>query len=261
MPEAVARYATLRDPVTAAAIHHSILTTYVDDFSRYASGANLEKLRRVFEVLPVNLGQKIRFNRFHPDWRAADVRHCIEIFERAGIAVRCNHSDGNGIPLGAEEDPTVYKLFHLDVGLVGTATGTGAIPFEAFRDGRFLNEGIAAEQFVAQHLISVQDRDHKPRLHYWQRDGARRNAEVDFLFQRGAELLPIEVKSGATGSLRALHQFMLKHTGETAVRFDLNPPSVQHIRTEVMTDKGLATSDYRLVSLPLYMVEQLSVPV
>lgn len=256
MPEAVERYTATRDPPAATAVHRSILGTYVDDFSKYARGSDLERLRRIFEALPVNLGQKVRYNRFHPDWKAADIRRGLELLMRAGVATAVVHTDGGGAPLGAEEDPTVYKLFHLDVGLVGTATGLGSVPFERFRDGRFINEGILAEQFVAQHLLRIQHPAQKPKLHYWQRGGASRNAEVDFLVQSGAEVRPVEVKSGASGSLRSLHQFMLKHSGGTALRFDVNPPSTQDVQIDVMARAGTVRASYRLVNLPLYLVER-----
>ncbi len=256
MPEAVARYATERDPVAATSVHRSILNTYVDDFSKYARGSDLERLRRIFEALPANLGEKIRYNRFHPDWRAADIRRGIELLQRAGVAMAAVHTDATGVPLGALEDPTVFKLFHLDVGLVGTATGMGAVSFEDFRSGRFINQGVIAEQFVAQHLAGTQPPGDRPKLHYWQRGGASRNAEVDFVVQRGATLLPIEVKSGASGSLRSLHQLMLKHEGGTAVRLDMNPPSRQDVDVAVRAEQGMRNARYHLVNLPLYMVER-----
>jgi predicted AAA+ superfamily ATPase len=229
-------------------VHRSILATYADDFSKYTRGVDIERIRRVFDVLPTQLAQKVRYNRFHPDWRAADIRRCLDLLIRAGVATAVVHSDGDGAPLGGQEDPSVYKLFHLDVGLVGTASGTGHIPLEEFRSGRFVNEGVLAEQFVAQQLLWTQNLEEKPRLHYWQRGGAKRNAEVDFLTALGSQVVPIEVKSGASGSLRSLHQFMLKHPGGRAVRFDLNPPSRQDIRTELVGERGRATAHYRLAS-------------
>jgi predicted AAA+ superfamily ATPase len=253
MPEAVARYADQRDPVLATRVHRSILATYGDDFSKYARGVDIERIRRVFDVLPTQLAQKVRYNRFHPDWRAADIRRCLELLLRAGVATAVVHSDGDGVPLGGQEDPSVYKLFHLDVGLVATASGMGHIPIEEFRTGRFVNEGVLAEQFVAQQLLWTQNSEEKPKLHYWQRGGARRNAEVDFLIALGSQVVPIEVKSGASGSLRSLHQFMLKHPGACAVRFDLNPPSRQDVDIAVVGERGMATARYQLTSLPLYL--------
>jgi len=232
------------------------LETYRDDFSKYASGAELEKLRHVYERLPSNIAEKVRFNRFHPDWKSSDIRRCLELLQRAGICSAALHSEGGSVPLGATEDPTVAKLFHLDVGLVGTATGLGLMPLETFVKGRFINEGSHAEQFVAQHLLRMGPASQKPSLYCWQRGGRGTNAEVDFLAQKGATVLPIEVKSGSSGSLRSLHQFMLHHPGGAAVRLDTNPPTRQDIRTEVMTAGGKVPAQYRLVNLPLYMVER-----
>ncbi|MFA6505593.1 MAG: hypothetical protein WCT14_05835 [Treponemataceae bacterium] len=76
-----------------------------------------------------------------PYWKAKDIRKCLELLQRAGIAATAVHSEGNGVPLGANEDPTVAKLFHLDIGLVGTATGIGIGKLDDFKNGRFINEG------------------------------------------------------------------------------------------------------------------------
>jgi len=253
MPQAVAAYCDNLDPVAASRVHRSILTTYNDDFGKYTKGTDRERIRRIFEVLPTQLAQKVRLNRFHPDWRAADIRRCLELLIRAGVANAVTHCDASGLPLSAQEDPTVYKLFHLDVGLVGNATGTALLSMADFQSGRFINEGVLAEQFVAQQLLCSLPPDVKPKLHYWQRGGSISNAEVDFVLPLGTEVLAVEVKSGSSGSLRSLHQFMLKHQGKTAVRFDLNPPGIQQIETVV---GGAATSrsvKYRLVNLPLYL--------
>jgi predicted AAA+ superfamily ATPase len=253
MPEAVARYAETRDLAAAIRVHRSIVNTYVDDFGKYVRGADIERMRRIFEQLPLHLARKVRYNRFHPDWRAADIRRCLDLLQRSGIAVAAVHSDGNGAPLGAEEDPSVYKLFHLDVGLVGTMMGLDPVGLADFATGRFINEGVLAEQFVSQQLLRSKAPDENPRLHYWQREGASRNAEVDFLVQRGSTVIPIEVKSGTSGTLRSLHQFMLKHPDQEALRFDLNPPSLQNIDVQVMSGQEKTTSRYRLRNQPLYL--------
>jgi uncharacterized protein len=85
------------------------------------------------------------------------------------------------------------------------------------------------------------------------RRNSESNAEVDFVLAQGRDVLGIEVKSGSSGTLRSLHQFMLKHPGKSAVRFDLNPPGVQQIETVVQTASGARAANYRLVNLPLYL--------
>lgn len=253
MPEAVAAYGAVGDFAAASRVHRSILSTYADDFGKYTKGIDRDRIRRIFEVLPTQLAQKVRFNRFHPDWRAADIRRCLELLIAAQVASSVTHVDASGVPLGAEEDPTVFKLFHLDVGLAANASGSGQLSLADFQSGRFVNEGVLAEQFVAQQLLSTQPPDQKPRLHYWQRGGSSSNAEVDFICAHGREVLPIEVKAGASGALRSLHQFMLKHPGKTALRFDLNPVGVQQVQTDVQTAAGPKSVHYRLMNLPLYV--------
>jgi len=65
----------------------------------------------------------------------------------------------------------------------------------------------------------------------------------------------VKVKAGAAGSLRSLHQFMAAYGGPLAVRFDINPPSVQQVRQIVVTPDGRKEVSYRLLSLPLYLAQ------
>ena len=80
------------------------------------------------------------------------------------------------------------------------------------------------------------------------------NPEVDYVIQQGANILPVEVKSGVAGSLKSLHQFVHDRQLPIAVRCDANPPSLSHV--DVKTTTGEDTS-YRLLSIPYYMIERL----
>ena len=67
--------------------------------------------------------------------------------------------------------------------------------------------GKLAEQFVAQELLT----HHGPELYYWSRDARGSSAEVDFLVVGGGKIFPLEVKSGASGSLKSLHLMLKKY--------------------------------------------------
>ena len=67
--------------------------------------------------------------------------------------------------------------------------------------------GKLAEQFVAQELLAW----HSSELFYWARDARGSNAEVDYLVVREGKIYPVEVKSGAGGSLRSLHLMLEKY--------------------------------------------------
>jgi len=253
MPEAAQSFIDTGDFHAAVEVHQSILETYRDDFSKYARGAELEKLRRVFDVVPRVLGRKVQYRQYHPDWKAVDIHRCLELLQRAGIAFPVIHTSGQGLPLGAGEDPGVWKVYFLDVGLAGTANGNALLSLADFNEGGFFNDGAIAEQFTAMHLADSQPHSQRFKLHYWLREGKSKNAELDFLVSSGKAVIPVEVKSGSSGSLRSLHQFMVSRPGATAIRLDLNAPSSQEIQTMVMSADGKREARYHLLNLPLYM--------
>jgi len=259
MPEAVASYVAGGSLLRAPAVHQGILDTYRDDFGKYASGEDLARLRRVMEYAAAAVGDKVKYVNINPQWRAAEVRHAIDLLARANIICPVHHSDASGIPLGATADDTVFRLLFLDVGLMNAAYGVTALSLETFKEKRFVNEGRMAEQFVGQHLLHAGPAYQRPTLFYWLREGKKGNAEVDFLLQCAGRIVPVEVKAGAGGSLKSLHQFVAAKDSPVALRFDLNPPSVQTVEHAVVTPDGrTAALKYRLCSLPLYMVEQAS---
>ena len=117
-------------------------------------------------------------------------------------------------------------------------------------DVELVNKGAVAEQLVGQHLFFSKGCFEEPRLNYWLREGGKNNAEVDFVIDRDAAVLPVEVKAGSTGSLKALRQMMVDKRLKRAVRFDAGRFS----RQEVRTSDGSA---YELVTLPIYAVQLL----
>ncbi len=256
MPEAAALFSKTGDLLQAQSVHRSILETYREDFGKYSKGAEIEKIRRLFDAAPSNIGQKMRWSRINPSWKSVDLRRAFDQLERAGVVAGVRHSDGTGVPLGATVDDDVFKVLFLDVGLAQTAMGLPPMPMDDFRLGRFVNEGSIAEQFVGQHLRQ-RHQGRRPELHYWLREGKSGNAEVDFLVQVEGRIVPVEVKSGAAGSMRSLHQFMALRGGSLAVRFDLNPPTLQEVSTTAETPQGRKQVDYRLLSMPLYLAQRL----
>ena len=93
----------------------------------------------------------------------------------------------------------------------------------------------------------------QPDLFYWNREKRGSAAEVDYLLPMEAQVLPVEVKAGKTGTLRSLHVFLQEKGADIALRFNSDLPSELTIRaTTVVGEPATA----RLISLPLYLVEQ-----
>jgi len=207
--------------------------------------------------VPLAVGEKFRYANAIPDDRAKDVRQAVELLATAGIIGLVHHSDANGLPLGAEADAGVFKPLFLDVGLMNSVCGVRHVSLDAMRNRRFVNEGKMAEQFVGQQLMAGHGFDRRPILHYWLRDGRQANAEVDFLLEAAASVIPVEVKAGTSGSMKSLHQFMALKQSPFAMRLDLNIPSHQRVSVLTLIGKESRAISYDMYSLPLYMACQI----
>lgn len=255
MPEAVAEYAGLGSLAAVGPVHHAILATYKDDFAKYAHGhAALLELHTVLHRVPSLIGQKVKYSNIDPASGSREVKKALELLTLARVIAKVHHSDGEGVPLESGVDQRAFKLLYLDIGLLCAALGIDAQELTGLDDVRFVNQGALAEQFVGQHLLYRGPPYTEPRLHYWLREGKRDNAEVDYVIAQGSRIVPIEVKSGTSGTLKSLHEFMALRRLPCAVRMDLGPMSSQ-IVTHARSDGKPVR--YQLLSVPLYMIGEL----
>ena len=258
MPEAVdtfARSGRLRD---VAAVHNSIVETCREDFPKYVGSRSLPRVVNVFDFAARNVGRKVKYIHFSREAAAAATRADIELLCMARVLSKVVHSHCNGLPPAAEGDPRTYKLIFLDVGLMNAVCGLGWSAIEGMNEMRLVNEGAMAEQFVGQHLQALLSESPDRELAYWLREGRAANAEVDYVAAFDGRIVPIEVKAGASGSLKSLHQFVAEKGASVAVRFDTGRPSVRTVRTRVPRRAGAPVeAAYRLLSLPLYLIERL----
>lgn len=257
MPEAVAAFARSGRLSDVNAVHHSVIETYREDLPRYVGSRSLPRIASVFNLAARYAGRKVKYVHFARDVRAATIRDDIARLCLARVLARVTHSDCRGLPLQAEADPRTYKLLFLDVGLMNAVCGLDWRTLGSLDSVRLVNEGAMAEQFIGQHLLDLLGRSANRELTYWLRERRSANAEVDFVVALGGRIVPVEVKAGASGSLKSLHQFVASKHTPVAVRFDASQPSVQTVRTVVRARSRRSRVRYRLVSLPLYLVERL----
>lgn len=255
MPEAVLVYKETGSLTEVSEVHRSIVETYQDDFSKYAKHRELSLIQKVFTHIPRTLGRKIKYSNISREQRSKDIKAVIELLIKARICHAVYHSHCSGVPLYADASEKSYKLVFMDIGIANHICGNDWITIQSFVGSELVNEGAMAEQFVGQHLIHL--KNEAPRLCYWLREGRSSNAEVDYVVSRGNLILPVEVKAGKSGSLKSLQQFVLQKNTDIAVRFDLNMPSLQDVRHTTATRNGNKAVSFRLLSLPLYMIEEL----
>jgi len=175
----------------------------------------------------------------------------------ARIIGKVTHSHCSGLPLQADIKEKVYKALFLDVGLMNAICGLDWRVVSQMDDVKLINEGAIAEQFIGQHLQSLLADTPNRELNYWLREGRSSNAEIDFVIGMAGTIIPIEVKAGATGKLKSLHQFMGMKKAPLAIRFDASLPCVSQINTMINISTERRNVDYQLISLPLYLIERL----
>ncbi len=228
---------------------HSIISSYRDDLQKYPATAHIRSIvRDVFDRAPIQIAKKAKYSLLSPGHPSRDVQKALRLLLDAGVLLEATHSHGNGVPLGAESNLDIKKLFFLDVGLLCCASGLSFHDVPAPETMDFVNEGTLAEQFVAQELASCEPGIRK-NLHYWLREGKSDNAEVDFLWSVGKQIIPLEVKAGASGRLRSLSEICRAKSFIHALRFDTNTPSV-------VTVPAGAEHSFQLISLPLYLASE-----
>lgn len=250
MPEVVAEWLATGDENACMAVLTDLLATLRDDFNKY--GSNTDLLRKTLRAAADQLGGKFVLSRVQEGVRSGAVKTALEQLCMAKVLSRVGHSAANGIPLGAQGNQRVFKIIGLDSGLITVQLGLGLLRPDAADSLRFVNGGALAEQFVGQQLRAALSAFGEPELFYWQRTGGRQG-ELDYLIQVGERLVPLEVKSGSSGAMKSLHQFMFDKKLSLAVRLDSNPGSRQDVR--VKTTQGDAVA-YTLISLPIYLAER-----
>lgn len=254
MPEAVLAFVENNALTEVTAVHRSISETYQDDFSKYSKQKDLALMQKVFRQIPRIIGQKVKYSNISKEDKSREVKAVIDLLVKARVCHQVFHSHCSGVPLMADINENVYKLLFMDVGMAAWLTGLDWIALRALDGKALVNEGKLAEQFVGQHLLNPFE---PPRWTYWLREVKSANAEVDYVMANGNQVIPIEVKAGKSGTLKSLQQFVLHKQSSLCVRFDLNPPDIGQITHSARVNRGSVPVSYTLMSLPLYLVEEL----
>jgi uncharacterized protein len=197
--------------------------------------------------VPRNLGTKFKYSAVSQEARARELSLGLDLLEQAGLVTRAFHTSANGVPLSAEADVRKFKVFALDMGLANRVLGLRLADLQ-LRERSLVNRGAMAEQWVAQQLVvraHTENAGLSPNqsLHYWHREARASNAEVDFVVAHGASVVPIEVKSGSTGRMRSLLQFLKEKELTVGVRICADP------RLEFLPVEGGC-----VLSMPFYLM-------
>lgn len=253
MPEAVSEYLEFRDIERLSPIFSSLLKGYNEDAEKFAKSSDQVRiLRHILGAAWLSAAETITFSGFgNSSYTSTQIHDGMDLLERAyllSLDYPVTSTSAPALP-ATRRSP---KLIMVDTGLTNFLAG---IQLEYLQNKNLLDtwRGRAAEHIVAQELRVVLDRHYREQQYFWIRDKKGSTAEVDFVWQEGTNLVPIEVKAGTNAHLRSLHTFVNNSNGQVvAVRVWSGPLSIQDIETPAPDKKP-----FRLINLPFYYVGQL----
>ncbi|HPS28734.1 MAG TPA: ATP-binding protein [bacterium] len=208
MPEAVRSWLENRDLKKVRKIHNDIIDTYRQDFIKYAKNQQIHHVEKVFSVIPRMLGKKFIYSHIDESLKSREIKPALELLEMAGIIHRIRHSSSNGVPLEAESNDTIFKTIFLDIGLSQSLLGLSDGEWILNIKNSVINKGALVESFVGQEILAYSSPDSKKKLYYWVREKTSAQAEIDYVIEKDSTVIPVEVKSGTTGTLKSLIQFI-----------------------------------------------------
>ncbi len=208
MPADVQTYLETKDFLQTQRTQTIIMSTYRNDFGKYAKLTQHKYLQQIFNKAPGLVGQQVKYSRIDNEMRSRDLKQAIEYLEQAGILQIVLATTASGLPLSASVNEKKFKLLFLDIGLLVRNAGL-AINELLDKNILLINQGAMAEQLAGQELLAYQDCYEEAKLHYWCRETRGSLAEVDYVINIDSQIVPIEVKSGKKGTLKSL-QLMMK---------------------------------------------------
>ena len=254
LPAAVASWISHRSLEQLSETHYDLLATYRDDFSKYGGRLALDQMDEVLLSVPKMLAQKFMFSRASDSVVSEVMKRTLSLFEKSRIIHRVKGCSANGVPLEAELKDKYFKMIFFDTGLCCAALGINLHQITSLSDLNVINRGGLSEQVVGQLLRPLFPFYIEPKLYCWHRDEKGSSAEIDYIIQHENKVIPIEVKSGSTGSLKSLHLFMALKKSAMAVRLNSDFPSITPVEVKDATGQLIK---YTLLSIPFYLMGQL----
>lgn len=216
MPEAVMAYKSTHNVEKAREVQNEILKAYLYDFAKHAPSQQVNKITSVFEIIPANLARenkKFIFSAIAKSARAREYESAIQWLIDAGLIYQSYNVTKPTLPLEHYIQTNCYKIFLLDVGLLGAMCRL--TPQTLLSDEHILTEfkGALMENFVAQEFVN----QYETGLFYWHNEGNNK-AEIDFLINDNTHVIPVEVKANISKKKKSLHVYQTKFNPPYTIR-------------------------------------------
>lgn len=219
MPEVVSSYIQNKDLIEVRKIQKTLLQDYEQDFSKHAPSNIVPRIRQLWNNIPTQLAKenkKFIYGLVKTGARAREYEIALSWLIDRGLVYQVNRVKDSKIPLSAYQDFNAFKLYLLDVGLLGAMAG---IDVKTLLEGNEIFKefkGSLAEQYVLSQLKQCTELD----VFYWSSDTG--TAELDFITQIGRNNIPIEVKSNENLQAKSLKTFVQKYNTKLNVRTSMS---------------------------------------
>ena len=235
MPEGVNNFRENRDYVEVRKLQRNILNAYEQDFSKHTTSTMAERIRGLWLSIPSQLAKenkKFIYGAIRQGAKAREYEQAINWLRDSGLIYKISKITKPNIPIHAYEELNIFKLYILDVGLLGALSGLSVKTI--LEDNKIFTEfkGALTEQYVLQ---QIKIDTYKP-LHYW--TSKSNEAEIDFITQFEDIIVPIEVKATTNLKAKSLIQYRKEYSPPKSIRTSLADFEINH----------------GLYNIPLYMI-------
>lgn len=245
MPEVVADYIQGGSVANLATIYESIWSSYISDSEKYTSSVTAKNvMKHIMATAAFAIDGRIKFQNFgKSNYQSREVGEALRNLHQAKIIQLIYPTTSVEVPIIPDFKKSP-RLQFLDTGILNYILGISAqmLPLNDLSQSY---KGAIIPHIITQELISIQSK--KADLpHFWVREKKQSSSEVDLVYAIDGKVIPIEIKSGSTGSLKSLHQFIESANHPYAVRIYAG-------EFEVQTTKTPNGVPYLLMNLPYYL--------
>lgn len=220
MPEVVKTFAEQQNYEKVRAVQQEILKSYRNDFSKHPPKEIVKRMALLWDSVPAQLAKenkKFVYNAVKQGARARDFETAIQWLCDAGLTYKISRVRCGQLPLKGFEDINSFKLYLLDIGLMGAMSGLSATTITQGNDLFLQYKGALTEQFVLQEMQTLNSLE----IHYWTPDESI--AEMDFVIQKEEQIIPIEVKAERHLKAKSIAIYIQQNHPKNVIRTSLSP--------------------------------------
>jgi predicted AAA+ superfamily ATPase len=213
MPRAILEYTETKSLLTVPDVQNKIINDYIADMAKYATNTESVKIRAAYHSIPVQLAKenkKFQYKLAQKGGTANIFGAAIEWLGFAGVVLKCERLEQGFMPISVYRDLSSFKLYMSDVGLLTMKSGISQHTILSSGEIENTFVGSVTENYVAQALANKHY-----GLYYWTNEGT---SELDFVLQKGDDIIAVEVKTGTRTKSKSLNLFVTKYKPAYSIR-------------------------------------------